>query len=168
MEEFGSIAVDSEKPTNISGRCTVFAESDMIHKQQVGHSIKDVVAGLCQSLVRNYLNNVAKGKDIQPLIFFQGGVSENTGIKKSFEKVLGKEIIIPQYNTVMGAFGMALLSKQNSKGKSQFKGWQISNQEINCASFECRSCPNYCEIIEAKIDGKVVSRWGDRCGKYSS
>ncbi|OGZ35298.1 MAG: 2-hydroxyglutaryl-CoA dehydratase [Candidatus Portnoybacteria bacterium RIFCSPLOWO2_01_FULL_43_11] len=167
VEEFGPIAVESEKPTNISGRCTVFAESDMIHKQQVGHSIKDVVAGLCQSLVRNYLNNVAKGKDIQPPVVFQGGVSENTGIKKAFEKSLGKEIIVPQYNTVMGAFGMALLAKQNSKDESQFKGFEISEQEINCSSFECRACPNYCEIIEARIDGKVASRWGDRCGKWS-
>jgi activator of 2-hydroxyglutaryl-CoA dehydratase len=42
---------------------TVFAESDMIHKQQMGHSIPDIVAGLCEALVRNYLNNVGKGKD---------------------------------------------------------------------------------------------------------
>jgi len=167
IEQFGNIAVKSKKPTNISGRCTIFAESDMIHKQQVGHSTEDIVAGLCQSLVRNYLNNVAKGKDIQPPIVFQGGVSENIGLIKAFEESLGQKIIVPKYNTVMGAFGIALLAKENVKAKSSFKGWQISDLDIKCTSFQCKGCPNQCEVIEARINGQVVSRWGDRCGKWS-
>ena len=121
IEQFGEIAVKSKNPTTISGRCTIFAESDMIHKQQVGHSTEDIVAGLCQSLGRNYLNNVAKGKDIQPPIVFQGGVSENIGLKEAFEKALGEKVIIPKYNIVMGAFGIALLAKDSVQEKSSFK-----------------------------------------------
>jgi predicted CoA-substrate-specific enzyme activase len=168
IEKFGEMAIQSKKPTTISGRCTVFAESDMIHKQQVGHSAEDIVAGLCQALVRNYLNAVAKGKDIQPPIVFQGGVSENIGIKKAFEKELGHQIIIPKYNTVMGAFGVALLTKEHLSKRSNFKGWQISDQNIECSTFECRGCPNHCEVVEAKVDREVISRWGDRCGRWSS
>lgn len=167
VEQFGQIAIKSDKPTNIAGRCTVFAESDMIHKQQVGHSTEDIVAGLCQSLVRNYLNNIGKGKDIQPPIVFQGGVSENIGLRKAFQEALDQEIIVPKYNTVMGALGIALLVKENSSGPSSFKGWQISDQDIKCTSFECRGCSNHCEVIEARIDNKVISRWDDRCGKWS-
>lgn len=168
VERFGEMAIKSKKPTNISGRCTVFSESDMIHKQQVGHSTEDIVAGLCQALVRNYLNAVAKGKDIQPPIVFQGGVSENIGMRTAFEKELGHQIIVPPYNTVIGAFGVALLAKENSSGQSKFKGWQISERNIKCTSFECQGCPNHCEVIEARIEGEVISRWGDRCGKWSS
>ena len=147
--------------------CTIFAESDMIHKQQVGHSIEDIAAGLCQALVRNYFSAVAKGKNIQPPIVFQGGVSENLGMRKAFEQALGQKIIVPPHNTVIGAFGAALLVKEKAPEKTKFFGFEISDKDIRCASFQCQGCPNQCEVIEAKIDGKIVSRWGDRCGKWS-
>jgi len=62
IEEFGSFALRSKTPVRIAGRCAVFAESDMIHKQQTGHSVEDIINGLCEALVRNYLNNLAKAK----------------------------------------------------------------------------------------------------------
>jgi len=80
IEEFGSFALRSKTPVRIAGRCAVFAESDMIHKQQTGHSVEDIINGLCEALVRNYLNNLAKGKDIEEPIVFQGGVAANVGI----------------------------------------------------------------------------------------
>jgi predicted CoA-substrate-specific enzyme activase len=71
IEDFGDIALQSENPVRIAGRCTVFAESDMIHKQQMGHPLADIVAGLCEALVRNYLNNIGKGMEIKPPVVFQ-------------------------------------------------------------------------------------------------
>ncbi len=168
IEKFGDLALKSKKPTNIGSRCTVFAESDMIHKQQIGHKIEDIVAGLCQGLARNFLANVAKGKNIQPPIIFLGGVSENMGMRKAFEDALQQKITVPPYNTVMGAFGVALLIKQNPPQKTKFLGFGISNKDIKCTSFQCKGCPNHCEVIEARIDGKIVARWGDRCGKWSN
>ena len=168
VEKFGQIALKSEQPTMIGSRCTVFCESDMIHKQQIGHSREDIIAGLCHGLARNFLANVGKGKKIAPPVVFLGGVSENLGMRKAFEEVLGEKIIVPQYNTVMGALGAALLTKENIQGETKFRGWEVSNQNIKCTSFQCKGCPNMCEVIEARIDGKVISRWNDRCGKYSS
>jgi hypothetical protein len=168
IENFGNLALKSESPTNIAGRCTIFAESDMIHKQQIGHATQDIVRGLCQSLVRNYLNNVAKGKNIKPPIVFLGGVSENIGMRKAFEEALGNKIIVPEYNTVMGAFGVARLIKESPPEKTKFLGFEISDKDIKCTSFQCKGCPNQCEVIEARIDGKVIARWGDRCGKWSN
>lgn len=168
IEEFGNLAVKSKNPTNIGSRCTVFAESDMIHKQQIGHKVEDIIAGLCQGMARNFLNNVAKGKNIQPKIIFQGGVSENIGMTKAFESALNTEIIIPEYNTVMGAFGVALLVKEQAPEKTNFSGFDIIDKDIKCTSFQCKGCPNQCEVIEARIEGKVVARWGDRCGKWSN
>jgi len=82
IEDFGDLAAQATTPVRIAGRCSVFAESDMVHKQQMGHSVPDIIAGLCQALVRNYLNNVGKGKDIQPPVVFQGGVAANKGDQK--------------------------------------------------------------------------------------
>lgn len=168
IEQFGDLALKSKKPTQLGARCTVFCESDMIHKQQIGHSTEDIIAGLCQGLVRNFLSSVAKGKNIKPKIVFQGGVSENKGIKKAFEDALQQEVIIPPYNTVMGAMGSALLVSDNPPEKTKFLGFDISKRNIRCTSFNCQGCQNHCEVIEARIDDKVAARWGDRCGKWSS
>jgi len=167
IEKFGEIALKSKNPTVVASRCTVFCESDMIHKQQIGHSKEDIIAGLCQGLARNFIANVAKGKKILPPIVFLGGVSENLGMRKAFEEVLGQKIIVPKFNTVLGAFGAALMVKEESPEKVKFRGFEISDKDIKCTSFICRGCPNLCEVIEARIDGKVVARWGDRCGKWS-
>jgi predicted CoA-substrate-specific enzyme activase len=168
VERFGEIALRSKNPTTIGSRCSVFAESDMIHKQQIGHKIEDIIAGLCQGLVRNYLAGVGKGKKISPPILFVGGVSENLGMRWAFEKTLGQKIIVPKYNTVMGAFGVALLVKENPPQKTKFRGFEISDMDIKCDSFQCKGCPNQCEVIEAKMNGKIIARWGDRCGRWSN
>ena len=57
IEDFGEQALQSKNPVHTAGRCTVIAESDMIHKRWMGYQTKDMVYGLCQALVRNYLNN---------------------------------------------------------------------------------------------------------------
>ena len=80
VEEIGPLALHSQQPIRIAGRCTVFAESDMIHKQQMGHRMEDILYGLCQALARNYLNNLALGKEVRPPIVFQGGVAANAGM----------------------------------------------------------------------------------------
>lgn len=96
ISEFGKKALNSKRSVRIAGRCAVFAESDMIHKQQLGHSQEDIIRGLSEALVRNYLSNVAKGKDISSPIIFQGGVAANEGIIKAFEDELQEEMYIPQ------------------------------------------------------------------------
>ncbi|MGI6658562.1 MAG: acyl-CoA dehydratase activase [Dethiobacteraceae bacterium] len=170
IEEFGALALQSTNPVRIAGRCSVFAESDMIHKQQMGHPTPDIVAGLCDALVRNYLNNVGKGKEILPPVVFQGGVAANVGIRAAFEKELGLEIYIPEYFAVMGAIGAALLAKEatKEKQKTNFRGFAVSTTDYQASSFECKGCPNHCEIVNISADGQLLARWGGRCGKWDT
>ena len=169
IEEFGKIALKSKNRVRIAGRCAVFAESDMVHKQQLGHHSEDIINGLCEALVRNYLSNVGKGKEIKSPILFQGGVAANIGIIKAFEKTLKQEVIVPKYYDVMGAYGAAILAKENwEKGHStNFYGFDIVHANFQVKSFECEDCPNHCEVIQFFSNGKVKGRWGDRCGKWS-
>ncbi len=166
IEEFSRRALDSTTSVRIAGRCTVFAESDMIHKQQMGHRTEDIVYGLCQALVRNYLNNVGMGKDIKLPIIFQGGVAFNQGIVKALQEELDAEIIVPPHHEVMGAIGAALLAHEemiNNNNGSKFKGFGISEVKYHTSSFECKSCPNLCEIAQLSLNGQVLARWGGRC-----
>ncbi|MFH1002565.1 MAG: acyl-CoA dehydratase activase [Chloroflexota bacterium] len=166
IEEFARRAQDSQTPVHIAGRCTVFAESDMIHKQQMGHRTEDILYGLCQSLVRNYLNNVGLGKDIQPPIVFQGGVAFNQGIVKALQEELGTTVMVPPHHEVMGAIGAALLVHEEMARRrqpSQFKGFGVSDIEYHTSSFECKACGNLCEIAQLAYDSQILARWGGRC-----
>jgi len=170
IEEFGALALKSNSPVRIAGRCAVFAESDMIHKQQVGYPVEDIVRGLCEALVRNYLNNVAKGKEILPPVVFQGGVACNVGMKRAFEEALGVEVMVPPYATVMGAIGAAILAKEatGATGRTRFRGFQVASVRYDTESFECEHCPNGCEIVCIKMEGQLLARWGSRCGRWDT
>lgn len=172
IEEFGEYALKSTSPVKISGRCGVFAESDLIHKQQMGYKKEDLIAGLCLALVGNFLSNVARGKKIEHVALFQGGVAANVGIRAAFEQKLQMPVVVPRNHAVMGAWGAALLAKQwkeRTNGATRFRGVEsISSFECLPRTFSCTDCSNMCEVNELYIQNKLVSRWGSRCGKWSN
>ncbi|MGI6357660.1 MAG: acyl-CoA dehydratase activase [Bacillota bacterium] len=170
ISELGPLAMDAKQGTRIAGRCAVFAESDMIHKQQMGHPTAEIVRGLCDALVRNYLSNVAKGKDIRPTVVFQGGVAANIGIRRAFEEALQTELVIPEHFSVMGAVGAAILARRSveqQQKRTRFRGFNVATANCQARTIDCSGCANNCEVVEFVIDGQCVARWGDRCGKWS-
>lgn len=170
IEEFGDYALKSNTSVRIAGRCAVFAESDMIHKQQLGYNKSDIIRGLCEALVRNYLNNIGKGKEILPKVFFQGGVAANKGIKAAFENALGFEVLIPEHYNVMGAIGAAIIAKEvvEKVGKTKFKGFNLAESKLDSTSFECNGCTNRCEVVKINENNSNIGCFGDRCGKWSN
>lgn len=170
IEEFGGYALEASVPVRIAGRCAVFAESDMIHKQQLGYNTCDIIGGLCDALVRNYLSNVGKGKEILPKVLFQGGVAANRGIHKAFENALQMPVYIPPNHDVMGAVGAAILAREktmNTQGKTRFKGFSVSCSDFQSRSFICSGCPNQCDVVSVLENQKAIGFFGDRCGKYN-
>lgn len=161
VEDFGNIALTSKKPTKIAARCTVFAESDLVHKLQMGYKKEDIIAGLCKSVVSNYLNNVGKGKKIKTPIIFQGGVSKNIGVKKAFEEEVGNEVIVDPNGHLMGALGVAILSKKFPI-KTNFQ-FSITEDNFETRGVECNRCPNHCEIICISKNKQLIDAWGNRC-----
>lgn len=168
IEDFGGLALKARHRVNIAGRCTVFAESDMIHKAQLGIATSDIVAGLCDAIVRNYMNTVARGKEIRPPVLFQGGVAANVGVRDAFERALGQSVTVPEHFLVMGAVGAAILAMEETEGRqTRFDGFGTADIEFETRAFECDGCPNRCEVIETLRAGEVIDRYGDRCGKWS-
>ena len=189
-EEFGEIALTSKKPANIAARCTVFAESDLVHKIQVGYAREDIVAGLCRAVATNYLNNVGKGKKIVAPVVFQGGVSKNRGVVKAFEDALGMEVLVDPDGHLMGAFGAALLAAEavppmqtagveasdGAAGGGNAHGGAVREQDafdfdamerfaFTTREVECNKCANHCEIICVYRDNDLIDSWGNRCEK---
>ena len=183
IEEFGPTALKSTNPARIAGRCGVFAESDLIHKQQLGYPVEDLLYGLCQALVRNYLSNLALGKELLPTISFQGGVATNTGMVKAFEEALNTQIVVPENHQTMGAIGAALLAMENHQYTGQetkFKGWNVADMCFSSITCTCTGCSNNCEVITIvegvnevqhvekikDVKGNIIARWGGTCGRW--
>ena len=111
--EFGQLALQSTTPARIAGRCTVFAKSDMIHLQQKGTPLPDILAGLCLALARNFKSVIGRGKRFIPPVLFQGGVAYNLGVVRAFESVLDLapgDLVIPEHHTLMAALGTGYLA----------------------------------------------------------
>ena len=161
VEQFGEIALTSQHPTPIAARCTVFAESDLVHKAQIGHKKEDIIAGLCKAVVTNYLNNVGKGKKIVPPIVFQGGVSKNVGVKKAFEEATGQPVTVDPNGHLTGALGVAILARKSRK-EAPFS-FEIADMDFVTRGIECGKCSNHCEIICVYQNGKLIDSWGNRC-----
>jgi predicted CoA-substrate-specific enzyme activase len=168
VAELSEQAMRAERPTPIAGRCTVFAESDMIHKQQIGHSQDAIVLGLCYAMARNFLSNVCAGKEIVPPILLQGGVSANRGIRRAFEDLLGREVVVPEHHMVMGAFGAALLALRAAVRQTRFRGFDVCMRPIHTRAFVCQDCSNQCEIMEILDGDTPMGRSGGRCRKWET
>lgn len=163
VEKFGNYALTSKNPVNIAARCTVFAESDLIHKAQMGYQKEDIIAGLCKSIVINYLNNVARGKKIYDKVVFQGGVSKNVGVQKYFKEILNKDIIVDKNGHLMGALGIAILSHNYETDKVY--DLDINDIKFETKGIECHGCANNCEIVRIYKNDKLIDSVGSRCGK---
>ncbi|MBF0530241.1 MAG: CoA activase, partial [Deltaproteobacteria bacterium] len=166
-EEFGRIAFSSKNPVQLGERCTVFMESDLVHYQQQGVDLPDLVAGLCYSIVTNYINKVVEDRRIGKRIFYQGGTAFNQGIVAAFEAVTGQKITVPNHADVTGAIGVALLAlRERAWAESKFKGFDLSERHYDINSFECNGCANTWEIRQVTVQGEKPMYYGSRCEKY--
>ncbi|MEO0216451.1 MAG: acyl-CoA dehydratase activase [candidate division WOR-3 bacterium] len=137
IEKFGDIALGSKNPARIAGRCSVFAKSDMIHLQQIGTPIEDLIAGLCLALARNFKSAILKGKKIQPPVAFVGGVAANIGVRKAIQEILSitpENLLVPEHYNTIPAIGAVLVARRAGwtrefNGLQNFENW-LSQPEI--------------------------------------
>lgn len=130
IEKFGETALRSDNPARIAGRCGVFAESDLIHKQQLGYPVEDLLYGLCQHQLETIFLTWLQVKNCFLRFQFQGGVATNSGMVKAFEEALNTKIVVPENHQTMGAIGAALLAMENhqyTETETKFKGWEVGS-----------------------------------------
>jgi len=164
-DEFARLALASERPARLGERCTVFMERDVNGLLRKGAQVADLCAGLAYSVALNYLNRVVRGRKIGDVIFFQGGTAYNDAVAAAFSQILGKTIIVPPHNGVIGAIGMALLARERRQVRrepSRFRGYDLSRVNFSTRDFVCKACSNYCDMKEFVIAGQR-SYWGDKC-----
>jgi len=164
--EFERSALQALRPISLGERCTVFMQSNLKHYQTKGASSDDLAAGLCYSVVKNYLQTVVANKPVGDRIVFQGGVAFNKGICAAFESVLQKKMTIPAHHEVSGAIGVALIVMEDTIAATRFKGFDLEYSSISAKSFICPDCPNECEVHMVVVGETEYSVGGSRCEKY--
>lgn len=111
MEDYSDLCDQADAVPRLSGRCAVFAKTDIIHRQQEGEPIPNILLGLCYAMIRNYKAAIVRDLPVEPPVVFTGGVTQNRGVIRAIREVFGLrdgELIIPEYARFAAAIGAAL------------------------------------------------------------
>ena len=168
--EFSQIALEAKAPVDLGSRCTVFMNSNVKRAQKEGASLADISAGLAYSLVKNAIQKVIKVRDPSKLgqnIVVQGGTFLSDAVLRAFELVTGVQATRPSVAGLMGAFGMALISKEKAKEEvsSILPLEELEDFHYKTIQTHCHQCTNNCALnVNIFPNGKRYIT-GNRCEK---
>ncbi len=107
LKDFIELGLKSERAANVACRCTVFTKSDMIHLQNRGERLEDIIHGLHVGNARNYMSTIVNNRNLAEPIIFIGGLSKNQLQVNAFKEYF-PNLVVPPFNTSIGAIGVAL------------------------------------------------------------
>ncbi len=175
IDEFVNEALTSRRPVDLGSRCTVFMNSKIKQSQKEGYSVGDISAGLSLSVIKNAIQKVMKIRDPETLgdhIVVQGGTFYNDAVLRSFELIVGKEVIRPDIAGLMGAYGVALLSKEQFEANLDIEYTStissledLDKLDIKISHTRCNGCENHCQLTINKFNNGKTHISGNRCEK---
>ena len=175
ISEFVKEAIKAKRPVDLGSRCTVFMNSKIKQAQKEGYTVGDISSGLSYSVIKNAIQKVMKVRDTATLgdhIVVQGGTFYNDAVLRAFEKIVGKNVVRPDISGLMGAYGMALLSKEQYEANLDMeytstilKSDEIDKLEIKVTHTRCNNCENHCKLTINKFSNGSIHVSGNRCEK---
>ena len=169
--EFAKEALFSKNPLDLGTRCTVFMNSNVKQAQKEGATVPDIAAGLAYSVIKNALFKVIKLTDSKALgrkIVVQGGTFYNDAVLRAFEKCAQTEAVRPDIAGIMGAFGAALIARDNymrCQAGHTLDVTKASELEYSVSSTRCQGCINKCRLTVNKFSDNRKYISGNRCEK---
>ncbi|WP_251182303.1 2-hydroxyacyl-CoA dehydratase [Anaerocaecibacter muris] len=167
-DRFAKVGLESSAPVDLGSRCTVFMNSRVKQAQKEGATVADISAGLAYSVVKNALFKVIKLRDAKEMgekIIVQGGTFLNESVLRAFELVSGREVVRPNQAGLMGAYGAALISRNNyTGGKSTIKTKaELEKFKVIKSSRRCEKCGNHCLLTISEFDDGRTFITNNRC-----
>ncbi|MDR1572012.1 MAG: 2-hydroxyacyl-CoA dehydratase [Clostridiales Family XIII bacterium] len=169
VEDFAREALFAKAPVDLGTRCTVFMNSRVKQAQKEGAAIGDISAGLSFSVIKNALYKVIKLRDADEAgdrIVVQGGTFLNDAILRSIEKVLGREVVRPDIAGNMGAYGAALIARENHMAGAEsgiMRQDELDSFTVETGHARCKRCENSCLLTINKFGGGEKFVTGNRC-----
>ena len=175
IEKFVEEAIISKRPVDLGSRCTVFMNSKIKQAQKEGYSVGDISAGLSYSVIKNAIQKVMKVRDVNTLgdhIVVQGGTFYNDAVLRAFEKIVGKNVVRPDISGLMGAYGVAILARQQYESNLDMeyystitKNDDLDKLEIKVSHARCNRCENHCLLTINTFSNGHKHISGNRCEK---
>ncbi len=135
LDEFGWLALRADHPADLGERCTVFIETSIVAATAQGRSRSDIAAGLCYSIIKNYLHKVVGNQPVGERIALQGGVCYNPGIIAAFRAFYGERLRVNPLFPISGAYGVAVLAAQSvGDAPSTFVGYDFDERDAQTDS----------------------------------
>ncbi|MBC2725804.1 2-hydroxyacyl-CoA dehydratase [Desulfosporosinus sp.] len=169
VQEFAQLSQGSRHPVDLGTRCTVFMNSKVKQAQKEGAEISDISAGISISVIKNALYKVIRLRSVEELgqkIVVQGGTFYNEAVLRAFEKITNKEVVRPDIAGIMGAFGAALIARnqyETGYQTSLVQGDDLFNFTTNTKMKRCGLCGNNCLISIKHFSGGHNYVSGNRC-----
>ena len=171
IDEFARLGLQAKQPVDLGTRCTVFMNSKVKQAQKEGAAVSDISAGISFSIVKNALFKVIRLKNAAELgdtIVVQGGTFYNDAVLRATEQILGREVIRPDIAGLMGAFGAALIAREQFTNGSGAKTSLLSHAALEkfssrSSSHHCKLCGNQCLITSQLFSNGKEYHVGNRC-----
>ncbi|MBI4775674.1 MAG: CoA activase [Deltaproteobacteria bacterium] len=109
LKDFIALGLKADAPSQVACRCTVFTKSDMIHLQNKGESLENIIAGLHEGNSANYISTIVSSRDVETPMAFIGGMAKNQLQVNAF-RAYYPDVLVPPYAASLGALGVALLA----------------------------------------------------------
>ncbi len=122
-----------ENPPTIASRCSVFAKSDLIHRQQQGYSIEQLWNGLVKGLAESAYTTLFRGKTLNNDVFLIGGLANNKIFTHFFQKLLNNNNLVVAENPDYFLSNALITYIADEKNKDELKK---VNKESYKASYE--------------------------------
>ena len=164
LEDYSSLVKQAQSVPRLSGRCAVFAKTDIIHRQQEGVSTPDILLGLCYAMIRNYKATIVRRLPVCKPVVFCGGVTCNTGVIRAVREVFGlteEELIIPEFVRYEAALGAAL------KASGSFTLRQLNDSLEPCKKeILAKITLHYPEVEREAVWEQVQLRYAELLSKW--
>lgn len=144
IERLSELSLSARDKARFTGRCTVFAETEMVNLQQRGFSVEAIAAGLSDAICENYLKDLSPGMTLRPPYIFCGGVAGLPAVVRAFEQKLGAPVTVPPFFRTAAAYGAALLAMDmnTSSGDRSLtvSDAHFSARPESCTRSDCLTC----------------------------
>jgi predicted CoA-substrate-specific enzyme activase len=116
LDELGPLSMKARNPVDISSRCSIFCETEVLHYMQRGAEKADIAASVNRAMAER-VAALARRVGVEPEVTMSGGVAKNTAVKAELERILGIRMIpTPADPQIIGALGAAVIARKMGGG----------------------------------------------------
>ena len=175
--QLGECALEADGCASLGQHCSIFMAEVIDEAVANGVARPQIIAGIYDSVVANYLNRVKGSRSVGQVIFCQGMPFASDALAAAVARQTGAEVIVPPKPGLMGALGIALMARDAlvaetsvlDGGRFLDAAVERKDQFVCTSSQGCGGAGNKCRIdrIHTCV-GEERSRftWGGACSLW--